>query len=65
MPDRHLTPDDPPAGAIDAIDAEIRAAYPGHRLLPLCRRCGAPLVARTSRVRGLGPRCARREEGSR
>ncbi|WP_367582410.1 DUF6011 domain-containing protein [Tsukamurella tyrosinosolvens] len=29
-------------------------------LCPTCSRCGAPLTARSSRARGMGPQCARR-----
>lgn len=53
--------DDLPAGRIAATDAQIfEAMGNGWALVPLCSRCGAPLTARESRRRGMGPACARR-----
>ena len=53
--------DDLPAGRIAATDAQIfEAMGNGWALVPLCSRCGAPLTAKASRVRGVGPVCARK-----
>ncbi|MET9326075.1 DUF6011 domain-containing protein [Tsukamurella sp. NPDC003166] len=51
--------EDLPAGQIAATDAQIFEAL-GHGwvLCPRCSICGAPLTARASRARGMGPACA-------
>lgn len=53
--------DDLPAGRIAGQEHGVFEAYgAGWVLCPTCSRCGAPLTARESKARGMGPRCARR-----
>ncbi|GAA1071958.1 DUF6011 domain-containing protein [Tsukamurella spumae] len=49
------------AGRIAGQEHGVFEAYgAGWVLVPLCSKCGAPLTARESKVRGMGPVCARR-----